>query len=93
MGRVREELHAGLEVQVVEVASREVGRTDDQRGVIGAPVQQQLRMALLAVGVAPAHVDAGRDEFTRGLPVRNAVLLASERIFVRVEQDAQRDAA
>ena len=56
-------------------------------------MQQHLGVTLLAVGIAPAQWNPSGAEFVCHLPVRHAVLLAAEGVFVRIQQHAHRHAA
>src|SRR5690606_617454 len=65
-----EDAHAGFQVVVVQVAAREVGRSQDQLGAtVTRPLHEELAVALLAVRIAPAHWHARAMEIPGDLAV------------------------
>ena len=83
----------GFQIQIVEIAPGEIGRTQQQLCCVLFFIQhQQFSVALLAEGITPTYRNARTYQFHSDLPVGNATLLVAEGLVVGIEQNPQRNA-
>jgi len=85
----RSNQHVCFEIEIVETAPRQVGRTQQQTALAALAFDEHhLGVTMFAMSMRPPYLNIRLPEFRCHGPIRNAVFSVSKCILIRIKQYA-----